>query len=59
VVAHVGAADPGAGGIGAVFVAEDAREDEDFLPTDMGVGIEPCIGRPADEGGMLSESLMK
>jgi len=58
-VAHVGAADPGAGGIGAVLIAEDAREDEDFLPTDMGVGIEPSIRRPADEGGVLGESLMK
>ena len=46
-MAHVRAADPGAGGIGAVLVAEDAREDEDFLPADMGVGIEPGIGRPA------------
>jgi hypothetical protein len=47
-VAHVGAADPGAGGIGTVLVAEDAREDDDFLPTDVGVGIEPGIGRPAN-----------
>lgn len=58
-VAHVRAADPGAGGIGAVLVAEDAREDEDFLPADVGMWIKPGIGSPADEGGVLGEALME
>ena len=59
VVTHVRAADPGAGGIGAVLIAEDACEDEDFFPTNVGMRIEPGVGRPTHEGGVLSEAFME
>ena len=59
VVTHVRAADPSASGIGAVLIAEDACEDEDLLPTNVGMRIEPGVGRPTHESGMLGEAFME
>ena len=58
-MAHVRAANPSAGGIGAVLIAEDAFEDVDFLAADVGVGIEPGLGRPTDQGRMLGKAFME
>jgi len=59
VMAQVWAADPRAGGISTVLIAEDAFEDVDFLAADVGVGIEPRHGRPTDQGRMLREAFME
>jgi hypothetical protein len=56
---HVGTANPGAGGVRAVLVAEHTFEDENFLPADMGVGVETGLGCPTDQGSMLGEALME
>ena len=59
VVTHVRAANPSAGGIGSMLIAEDACEDEYLFPADVCVRIEPSVGRPTHEGGVLSEALME
>jgi hypothetical protein len=42
-----------------MLIAEDACEDEDLLPTNVGMRIEPGVGRPTHEGGVLSEAFME
>ena len=42
-----------------MLIAEDAFEDVDFLTADVGVGIEPSPGRPANQSGMLGEAFVE
>ena len=59
VVTQVRTTNPGTRTIGAVLIAENAFQHEDLLPSDMRVRIETGMGRPTDQGGMFSESLMQ
>jgi hypothetical protein len=53
------AADPRAGGITAMLVAEDAFEHEDLLAADVSMRVEARLRSPAHQGGVLGQALVQ
>ena len=58
-VAQVRATDPSARRVTAMFIAEDALEDQDLFAADMGMRIEMRRGGPADQGRVFREALVQ